>query len=446
MVRIPASRQLSKVGPFAWIVLAALLTLGIVSTAIDLSMLPREEISRANASGQRAVIDPVTGGVSLNTYQEIGKDHAFEVSDSAKDALKKSPTAAASITPAKPKEEVVTAAATVPQGQLPKGLPELRSEPFKAPMPNSTQADRLVSAPAPEVSERLEGLVLPRRGSDKLTPASLYAHRFTRTPKQELLSVVILNAGLSPQSLPLIHGLPKEVSVAVSPYIRDPAIIAGLRSAGFETWGMLPTMTDHYPQDDPGPLGLIGTQPRDEITRRTRTVLAQTIGAVGMVLLPNDALISKPVAYNAMLNEIASRGLFLLSTHPNRTLEQISGDKAIQPLVRRTDLEIDAIPDEAQIESKLASLPDLLHSSGTVIVYASDRPQTLLALQRWFQAHPLAEPQVLAPLSAQWQPKEPPAAEEKKEDPKENAAASSEKKPEEKKEEKRPDDKKAESK
>jgi polysaccharide deacetylase 2 family uncharacterized protein YibQ len=285
----------------------------------------------------------------------------------------------------------------------------LRTEPLTDKLPDSgaSAADSLVPAPAPEISETLEGLTLPRRG-EKAFAGALYAKRFARTPEQHLLSIVVLDAGISAQALPILLSLPKQVTVAFSPYTADTAgRIATLRRAGYESWGMLPAMTTHYPQDDPGPLGLVGSLPKDELMRRLRVVMAETIGSAGMVLPLTEALSSKRTLYTDILTEIDARGLYLLAANPETTPELRADEKKRSDKMRRAHQVIEYTGDDAAFAASLAALMESLKTNDEVTVITSANPENLLQWKRWLTVEPLEEPVVLAPLSAHWLPKEP---------------------------------------
>ncbi|MBX9726613.1 MAG: divergent polysaccharide deacetylase family protein [Rickettsiales bacterium] len=432
-----------------WVPITALLTLGLVTTIIDLSHLPLLEASSANENRQRFVINAATGEVSLGdtspdtlvtppsefdvgTAEEsttlnepvaAGEAPAEIVAPAENAAPTETPvveaaapleTASGETTPAleteAPAIEPTTAAPKVVEAEpLAKGTVALRTSPLPSAsgieMPAHTK-DSLVSAPAPEITETLEGLRIPKRGAKDTTPASLYAHRFTRKPDQVIISFVVMNAGLDPQSIGLILGLPHEVTVAYSPYSRAESNYSEhLRASGHEVWTMLPVMTDRYPSDDPGPIGIIGRMPPEEIIRRTHHIMAAVLGSVGFILPPDEAISSQKGTLAPVLDEISARGLLLLSTHPTRSIDQLTTTKGMGDIIRRADLVLDASLSEAQIRSKLAGVLDAAKEKGEYIVLLSARPQSLQILSEWLKATNLTEPFALAPLSAFYLPK-----------------------------------------
>jgi len=263
----------------------------------------------------------------------------------------------------------------------------------------------LVRAPAPEITERKGKLTIPKKGDKDVTPRQLYAKTFQRVDQQPLIAFVVTDAGFSNESLNMILALPPEVSVAISPYAdRSDEQIAALRNAGHEVWAMLPAMTERYPQDDPGPLGLMNLLAPSDALDRLHRVLSNTVGSVGVILPPNEALSQQAELWKSIRQEILERGLLILSANPTRDLEKLGGDEDAQELMRRADLTIDEQQTASAIRSKLASLATNAEEKKKLVVLLRARPQSLQLLQTWLKKEPLEAPTVLAPLSAIYAP------------------------------------------
>ena len=447
-------------GAVLWVSVTALLTLGVLITLIQFSGLARRESARASENHQRIVFEPdgrVVGGTKKPA--EPSFDVAPAETDKSLEPEKEAPPKAETPTPAPapaemvkpeehsaapekpvdkapepakveaPKAEATSASPitpTQPTEPLAAGLSPLRTDPLPSASPSAMPAghDSLIHAPAPEITETVDDIKIPKRGGNSAAPSTLYARRFNGAADQHIISFVVLDAGLGTSTLPL---LPKEVTIAFSPYSRAAAAnIELLRNVGFEVWGMLPTMGEHYPQDDPGPMGLIQSMPKEELLRRLHEVMGATIGSVGMVLPPDETLSARANSFGHVINDIHARGLYLLSTHPSRSIEQLSSDETLQSSIIRADMLLDPTPNEPQIKSKLAGILAASKENPRLVVVLNARPQSLALLQQWLNNNPgLA----LAPLSAQYEkpPAPAPAAEKK---PGEKPAASPEKKPE----------------
>ncbi|MES2984564.1 MAG: divergent polysaccharide deacetylase family protein [Pseudomonadota bacterium] len=455
--RLKKGFRLSRSGQLhLWSGVSFLLLLGMLTTMVDLFHLPGAQTHYANEERRRAVIDPVTGLVALGTQKEADKH--FDVDTPATDehasdahAEPAETTAAptlehpAEATPPEPEHPAETATAepaAEPDPALPADTPTLRTEPLAAAItPPATSRESLVSAPAPEITEKVDGLRLPKRGLKDATPAAIYAQPFKRKPEQILLSFVVMDVGIDAQSIGLLFDMPKEVTIAYSPYARNIATYAeSFRRTGHELWAMLPVMTDRFPADDPGPMGLITRMPTEELLHRMHAVMDAVAGSVGMILPPGDAATADKTTATAILGELASRGLLVVSTHPTRTIAQMTSDAAIAPILHRADMVLDATPDESQIKSKLAGLLDAAQKQGEYVVVLSARPQTVQALRDWLKETTLPEPIMLAPLSAIYQPRIAPVVVEEEKSgghgaakPKAESSHAEQKKPEPKK-------------
>ena len=404
MRRLHALRSRLPRGTAIWAALSVLFTLGLLTSIVDLTAAPQAELREANLTGQRVIIDAVSGQVSGEAPTGMAEETPFDVSNDETDEHppeEAPPEEGAKTEPAatKPAED---AAPVSIDGQA------LRTTAPSAALPNPPQArDAIVLPPAPEITEGTTKQPLPRKGENGAAASNLYAKRFARQPDTAYVALVLTDVGFNAATLSQILQLPREVTVSFSPYALDPKPqIALMHNAGYETWGMLPVQTPRYPQDDPGPLGFVSGAKASEQTARLKSVLSATLGAVGLVLPPTENVTMKP-DFLPILQEVEKRGLFLLSTHPERSIDSITTNKDIKAATRRADVILDSTASAAIIQSKLAGLRQQALQQRKLIVVATARPQLLAMLAEWFKTNPLGEVQ-LAPLSAIYAPDTPP--------------------------------------
>lgn len=413
MARVPR-------GLILWISLCVLLAFGLLTTTRDLLALPDQETRRANETNQRVIIDPETGQVSgLAGGTEISE--AFDVAEAGEETSAEASETPASETP----HEAEAPAAQEPASAETAEVPEtpataeqpapaegssLRTEPVVTALPTVERGTHsLVPAPAPEITETKGKLKLPKKGEHEAAASKLYAKSFSRREEHILLSFVILDAGFNADALALMLELPSEVSVAVSPYAREPnAFITALRNAGHEVWTMLPAQGSKYPQDDPGPMGITNNLSTKEAVGRAQEVMAEALGSVGFVLPPSEAISPQTEPWGSVLKEIEARGLLLLSTNGTRSVDQLSADEKLRAIIKRADLVLDSTPGSAFIHSKLAGLNEQAKAQGELVVVAYARPLTLRILSEWLKEKKLDPAITLAPVTALWQPKVPP--------------------------------------
>lgn len=441
-------------GLLPWGALCLFFGLGMLVSFVQVVSTPSTERAQAMAHHQRVSVDIKTGAITGLPKKEASSEEEKETSSDKADAHDKAPeeevheAAPAHDTdaPAQPKaadaaaKPAETAAdehkapeaakpAAAPQEAKPEtaataaapntsGLPALATHQASGEIPKIAVTGESTVAPgALEITETVGGQSLPKRGEKDLAAGTLYAKNFTPNPELTQVSIVLVDAGMNSANVAAILKLPKQVGVAFSPYAPDiQAAIAGLHAAGFETWGMLPTMSAQYPKSDPGPMGLIASLPPEENQRRLRAVMSNTLGAAGLVLLSDESLSLHARAFAPVLEEIANRGLWLLSTHPTRTVDVLTGsDKTLRPSIRRADIVLDASVTPSEMQSKLDGIKAMILAKKTIIVVVPARLPLIEILGDWLSHGGLTAKAELAPLSAAFRPPRPaaPPAEEK---------------------------------
>lgn len=403
-----------------WAAVTALFSLLVLIGLSHLAAVPAQETMRANSEQQRVIIDPATGVVSglskvdpEATAFEVAEDETPPAATEPEPIAE--PEVAAATTEEAPVEESTEAANASSSGEDFVPLTLTRADPPTPLVPRSGES--LVSAPAPEISEKVGNEMLPMRGEKDASAATLYAKAFQRSDaEQHLVSIVVTDIGFNGEVLAQTIALPSFITAAVSPYADTPADqIGALRNKGHEVWAMLPLMGARYPQDDPGPLGLINALTIKAALTRLHTLMANTIGSVGFILPPDETFSAQKDLWNAVHDEIDERGLYLLSTHPTREAKVFTADKKQQERIRRADLLLDSTPGAAFIRSKLAGIRDMATNQAKLIVLVSARPQSLALLSEWLETKPLEGVATFAPLSAIYTPyKEPVEAPEAK--------------------------------
>lgn len=386
--------------------LTLLMAVGLLAALADLGAVPAAETQRANDAKQRVIVDVATGAVSgLSQDESTSFDVAEEPALPPEEPVESEPTPDAETEAA----AIEPAPVPVPEAASPAGLEPLRRDPLRSVWPTvSRSRDSLVSAPAPEITEKLGDLQLPKNGGGIARAATLYARGFKPEPGKPMVAILVTDVGFSPETLQSVLSLPPEISIALSPYAADAQTqVSSLRNAGHETWAMLPAATARYPQDDPGPLGLIPALTKQAMLDRLYRVLAASIGSVGVVLPADEAISSQPELWGVVYEQLHARGLYVLSTHPTRSIDQLSANPAAKEVTRRSDLTIDSTPGAAFIRSKLATVSEVAAAQGKLIVLVNARPQSLALLSEWLKSGELAKHASLAPLSALFAPERP---------------------------------------
>jgi polysaccharide deacetylase 2 family uncharacterized protein YibQ len=434
---------------FLWVAMCVLLSVGILSTVLDLFAVAPAQRELAQKAEQRVMIDaktgkilgadvapadvkpaaaaPVTPDPVPETKPVAEPDPAPAPTPEATSATPPAPAAqatpeAAATTPAfdvgeaaPAPTEAAASPATPPTGTAPTPAAEPAAPALvsgdSAPMLSSASDDAatitstvskesLISAPAPEVSEKTPEGILPKRGENQVTPAQLYSRHFAPQPKTFPLHFVVLGVGFSTETLALARQLPLAVSFSFSPYAPHLSkALEASRNDGHEAWMDLPVQSVGYPQNDPGPLGLIASLTKEDFTKRLNKMLIAAPGIVGVVLPQEESLSAAPAIFTDLLDALDKRGLLMLSTHPKRRIQELGTKAGLQDIIVRSDVMLDDVPSEAAIKSKLAGLIGQTRERGRLVVTLQAQPQTLTLLAEWLKTAKLQDV-VLAPLSA----------------------------------------------
>ena len=389
-----------------WMVMCALLGLGLLSTAVDFAGQFSAQPKQALETGQRVIMDARSGKI-FRPDVAIAPSAANTSTTPADSAA--APTASFDVgeeeTPAETASPPSASAAKVPSpppavtpGDTAPTLTPTQDQEAKIAPPTGKNA--LVMAPAPEVSETTPEGVLPKRGGKAISPAQIYSRYFTAPEDTATIHFIVTGLGFSIDTLALARELPGEVSFSFSPYGTHLAeAINAARGDGHEAWLDMPMQTEGYPQNDPGPLGLIASLGKEEFSARLNKLLMAAPGVVGVILPQDETLSLTPAVFSGMLDVLHTRGLLVLSTHPNRRLQELGVKKDWQDTVLRSDVLLDAVPSEAAIKSRLAGLVAQARERGRLVVVLRARPQSLMLLRDWLKKTS-REDVVLAPLSA----------------------------------------------
>lgn len=395
-------------GPYLWIGISGLLALGVATAVLDLTGVRVQQQSAALIEQQRVVIDTKTGAVlgadrasqsdtQPTTEFDVGEDAAEPTQHAAPEApaepVAENEESAAHTPASEPEEDVADSSDTAP---------ELSTSPMVSEIPNVARSkESLVLAPAPEVSETTAKGALPKRGTGaNVTPAMIYSRNYVRNEAVATLHFVVLGLGFGSDMLELALTLPPQVSFAFSPY--GEALTQQLeaaRNSGHEAWIQLPVQSGNYPQDDPGPYGLIASLGSAGIHARLHRMLIAMPGIVGVILPQDESLSGSPKVFSDLLNELNKRGLIAVSTHTGRRVGELSNNPAIHKMLAKADLILDDVPSDAVIKSKLAGLMDDTKKRRQMVVVMHARPQTMILVRDWLKRTNY-EGVELAPLSA----------------------------------------------
>lgn len=184
---------------------------------------------------------------------------------------------------------------------------------------NSKNIAALPPAPIEGLYEKFEGKMLPvTRIGDDLSPFQAYKKPFQLVAGKPLVSIVIVDYGLSPHmSQSMLDNLSPDISLVLTPYAQDAVKwAAAARAYGHEFWLSLPMQTKTFGLDDTGPQTLLLNTSTQEIQKRLFSVLASVAGYAGLVSQEDHAFTNTDKDVQPVMKQVFGRGLAFVESNP----------------------------------------------------------------------------------------------------------------------------------
>jgi uncharacterized protein len=278
-------------------------------------------------------------------------------------------------------------------------------------VPDTGASSPLAPAPDRRLVEKSRFGLLPRRGKDGATPASVYARPLSFQPaiKPGTPRIAILVGGMGlnvPATDEAIKRLPAAVSLAFAPYGADlERQSAAARDAGHEI--LLQTPMEPFDMaDSPGPHVLRvddGTKDSSKDSSKTlddlRWQMGRFVGYFGLVNFLGGRFTADKDATQALMRELADRGLAYVDDASSP--QSLAGDEAGAAGVSfgKADLRIDASKSPEAIDAALFRLESLARQKGVAIGFAAGLPEASERIAR-YAADLARRGVVLVPVSA----------------------------------------------
>lgn len=264
---------------------------------------------------------------------------------------------------------------------------------------NAKNIHALPPAPIEGLSESKDGKILPlSRIEDDMTPFQAYKKPFTAEAGKNLVSIVVMDFGLSDKiSTSLLDNLPPEISLVISPYTPNAAKWASAaRAYGHEFWLALPMQTEG---DDTGPNTLLSDAPLEQNQTRLTNVLGSTAGYAGLVTQKDHLLKPDDGGAADIFKQIFGRGLALAESNPSETAYGLSmAMESGYPYVQNNFwIDADLRPD--YIDRALGELEMQAANKGKAIAFVHPYPVAMKKIQQWMLGMEDRGLQI-APLSA----------------------------------------------
>ena len=280
-------------------------------------------------------------------------------------------------------------------------VPVVNQDAF-AKLPNRAPDPPLIPAPDTALVEKASDGFLPKVGRDGRRPWQVYARPGPAADDPRPRIAIIIER-LGPNragGIETIRRLPGAVSLAFDPAAQGiPDWVSRARQVGHEVLFMLPARPANFPLSDEGPLAVQAAATPEDNVKRMETVMLRGGGYIGLMLTPGADIVTNETALRALLQAMHHRGLMVVDGGgtPNTLVPRVAA--ALGQPAAMVDLEIDAEPARAAIDSRLAELETLARNGKAAVGLAHALPVTLERLLAWI---PTLEGKgiVLAPVSA----------------------------------------------
>lgn len=304
--------------------------------------------------------------------------------------------------PSAPREVAVQVPAKPPPPKEPaKPAPVEAAKAPPAPRPGRDTPGPIAD-PDPALQEPMPGStsdLLPRIAADDRMPMQVYAAGFDSSSLRPRVGLLLAGVGLNQKdSEAAVRQLPGGITLAISPYAQNVAkLLSAARLAEHEYLLSIPMEPQGFPLNDPGNQALMTNLSLEDNHARLDWLLSRFGGYAGAVgaegSLRGERFASLPDEINAVVRELAQRGLLYVDPRPGA---------APLPLVwsRTVDIIVDEPDTAADIDAKLAALVQVARQKGSALGFAGTvRPVTIDRLAAWANGLP-ADGLALAPVSA----------------------------------------------
>jgi polysaccharide deacetylase 2 family uncharacterized protein YibQ len=303
----------------------------------------------------------------------------------------------ANLSPSRPLDPVV---ATTKDSDIDSAMTSERTVP--AAVVSLSDADSLPIARAdPALLEVTAFGSLPQVGNDGRRPWQAYQQNFVPKTGFKQIALIITNVGMNERTtLQILQTVPKEVTLAFSPYVRDADIwIARARGKGHEVLMAVPMEPTTYPQDDPGPRALRKDFSTSQNREALHWVLGRGAGYIGIIPMLGDAFTQDANLIEPILADVRARGLVFVDSTSERGISTTRArSRALLIPYANKDVIIDATLSASAITSNLRLLEELAHEQSKAVGIASAIPFSITSLNNWITSLPEKNIEI-APIS-----------------------------------------------
>ncbi len=200
------------------------------------------------------------------------------------------------------------------------------------------------------------------------------------------IAVIVTGLGLARDvTRRAIEELPPDVALSFSPYAKNlPTWFQLAREKGHEVLLDLPMEPVSFPNDDPGPKGLLTLLDTEQNLERLDWVLSQGSGQTGVVATMGSRFLASEQNLKPVLAVLKERGLLFVDngSSAESATRRLAGPLNLYHLVNDRVLD-DGRPSRASIRANLLEAEQLARSRGTALALGHPYPATLETIIAW---------------------------------------------------------------
>jgi len=256
-------------------------------------------------------------------------------------------------------------------------------------------------APIAGMTERLNGMTLPRISPVGRAPADAYARPFINPGNKPVVAIVVGGLGINAtHTKSAIDELPPEVTLSFAPDATSlQTWINRARAAGHEVLIETPMEAYDYGRMKMHPLTLLASENEARNQARLERVLSRSTGYFGLINSQGSKIGDDDAAMKPVLKAVSDRGLAFIDdgSLDAGNMQQLSGETGLRYV--RADSAIDAKLSAEDISSEFMELESQALEHGAALGAGYAFPITIEMVKTW-TASLEQKGIVLAPASA----------------------------------------------
>lgn len=264
-----------------------------------------------------------------------------------------------------------------------------------------TRVISLDRAPIAGLTERVNGMTLPRVSADGRTPADMYARPFLNPGNKPVVALVVGGLGINAtHTKSAIDELPPEVTLSFAPDATSlQTWINRARAAGHEVLIETPMEAYDYGRMKMHPLTLLANDDGAQNLPRLEQILSRSTGYFGLINYQGAKIGDDEAAMKPVLQALSDRGLAFVDdgSLDAERMDRLSGETHLRYV--RADAAIDAKLSADEISSAFLDLESQALEQGAAMGAGYAFPITIEMAKTW--AAGLEQKGILlAPVSA----------------------------------------------